>query len=220
MSLEKYQSLVFGDKDFLTYFNQATPLKELGALNIGSRPMSRKNSERFEDLRAIPWVFAWTQSRQMIPAWYASGTGLQSFIEQGEDHLEMLQTMYQQWPFFHSTINNLQMALLKADMATAREYLNLVEDQTIAERIFNDISDEYNKTRSVLLQISGNEDLLAHTPNIQESVRRRNPYVDPLNFLQVALIQKLREEENPSDELVTEVLLTINGVAAGLVNTG
>ncbi len=135
-SLEKYQSLVFGDKDFLTYFNQATPLKELGALNIGSRPMSRKNSERFEDLRAIPWVFAWTQSRQMIPAWYASGTGLQSFIEQGEDHLEMLQTMYQQWPFFHSTINNLQMALLKADMATAREYLSLVEDQTIANRIF------------------------------------------------------------------------------------
>jgi len=219
-SFKKYQSLVFGDKDFLTYFNQATPLKEIGALNIGSRPMSRKNSQQFEDLRAIPWVFAWTQSRQMIPAWYASGTGLHSFIEQGGENLEMLQTMYQEWPFFQATINNLQMALMKADMATAREYLSLVEDQTIANRIYQNISEEYNRTREALLQISGNKELLAHTPNIQESVHRRNPYVDPLNYLQVDLIQKLRETDNPSEELVTEVLLTINGVAAGLVNTG
>lgn len=219
-SLEKYQSLVFGDEDFLGYFNQATPLKEIGALNIGSRPMSRKNSQRFEDLRAIPWVFAWTQSRQNLPAWYASGTGLESFIKQGEEHLAMLQKMYKEWPFFHSTINNLQMALMKADMNTAKEYLDLVQDKTMAERIYNNILDEYNRTRSALLQISGNEELLAHTPNIRESVRRRNPYVDPLNFLQVDLIHKLRETENPSEELVTEVLLTINGVAAGLVNTG
>src|SRR5690606_29984215 len=109
-ALEKYQSLVFGDDDFITYFNQATPLKELGALNIGSRPMSRKNSQRFEDLRAIPWVFAWTQSRQMIPAWYAAGTGLESFLNVHESNLELLQTMYKHWPFFRSTINNLQMA--------------------------------------------------------------------------------------------------------------
>ncbi|MBS4194083.1 phosphoenolpyruvate carboxylase [Lederbergia citri] len=219
-ALEKYQSLVFGDNDFLTYFNQATPLKEIGALNIGSRPMSRKNSQRFEDLRAIPWVFAWTQSRQMIPAWYAAGTGLESFLNLNESNLELLQTMYKHWPFFRSTINNLQMALMKADMATAKEYLSLVEDPAIAKRIFENISDEYYTTRKVLLQISGNEELLAHTPNIQESVHRRNPYVDPLNFLQVDLIKKLRETENPSDDLVTEVLLTINGVAAGLVNTG
>jgi len=219
-ALEKYQSLVFGDKDFLTYFNQATPLKELGALNIGSRPMSRKNSQRFEDLRAIPWVFAWTQSRQMIPAWYASGTGLETFLNLQESNLELLQTMYKHWPFFKSTVNNLQMALMKADMATAKEYLSLVEDSEMANRIFQNISDEYYRTRKVLLQISGNEELLAHTPNIQESVHRRNPYVDPLNFLQVDLIKKLRETENPSDDLVTEVLLTINGVAAGLVNTG
>jgi len=219
-ALEKYQSLVFGDKDFLTYFNQATPLKELGALNIGSRPMSRKNSQRFEDLRAIPWVFAWTQSRQMIPAWYASGTGLETFLNLQESNLELLQTMYKHWPFFKSTVNNLQMALMKADMATAKEYLSLVEDSEMANRIFQNISHEYYRTRKVLLQISGNEELLAHTPNIQESVHRRNPYVDPLNFLQVDLIKKLRETENPSDDLVTEVLLTINGVAAGLVNTG
>ncbi|WP_233879873.1 phosphoenolpyruvate carboxylase [Virgibacillus halodenitrificans] len=219
-SLRKYQSLVFGDPDFLTYFNQATPLTELGALNIGSRPMSRKNSQRFEDLRAIPWVFAWTQSRHMLPAWYAAGTGLQSFIEEDRSNLEILQTMYKEWSFFHSTINNLQMALMKADMKTAKEYLELVEDPVLANRIYEDIAEEYERTKKALLQISGNEELLSHTSNIKESVHLRNPYVDPLNFLQVDLIQKLRETSNPSEELVTEVLLTINGVAAGLVNTG
>ncbi|WP_332692263.1 phosphoenolpyruvate carboxylase [Halalkalibacter lacteus] len=219
-SLKKYQSLVFGDKDFLTYFNQATPLKELGALNIGSRPMSRKGSQRFEDLRAIPWVFAWTQSRQMIPAWYAAGTGLQSFAAQGEDNLTILQDMYREWPFFQATINNLQMALLKADLATAKEYIHLVEDKTIGERIFQDISDEYKRTEEILLRITDNQKLLDNTPNIQESVQRRNPYVDPLNFLQVDLIQKMRESDEQSEELLTEVLLTISGVAAGLVNTG
>ncbi|MDQ0254684.1 phosphoenolpyruvate carboxylase [Evansella vedderi] len=219
-ALAKYQSLVFGDKDFLTYFKQATPLRELGALNIGSRPMSRKGSERFEDLRAIPWVFAWTQSRQMIPAWYAAGTGLQSFASQSEDNLELLQTMYQNWPFFQVTINNLQMALMKADITTAEEYKNLVKDKKIGDRIFQDISDEYDRTKEILLKITGTENLLDHKPNIRESVHRRNPYVDPLNFLQVDLIQKMRESEEQSEELLTEVLLTISGVAAGLVNTG
>jgi len=219
-SLKKYQSLVFGDPDFLTYFHQATPLTELGDLNIGSRPMSRKNSQRFEDLRAIPWVFAWTQSRHMLPAWYAAGTGLQSFIEAEEGNLEVLQGMYKKWPFFHSTINNLQMALMKADMTSAKEYLELVEDPEVAKRIFGDIVDEYERTKQALLQISGNEELLSHTPNIKESVHLRNPYVDPLNFLQVHLIQELRKTSNPPEELVTDVLLTINGVAAGLVNTG
>ncbi|MCT8139177.1 phosphoenolpyruvate carboxylase [Anaerobacillus sp. CMMVII] len=219
-SLLKYQSLVFKDPDFLTYFKEATPLRELGALNIGSRPMSRKGSERFEDLRAIPWVFAWTQSRQMIPAWYAAGTGLHSFATLGEENLQLLQNMYAKWPFFQSTINNLQMALLKADLQTAREYIHLVEDKTIANRIFQDISDEYNRTKEVLLQITGNQELLDHSPNIKESVKRRNPYVDPLNFLQVNLIQNMRSTDEESEELLTEVLLTISGVAAGLVNTG
>ncbi|OIJ19461.1 phosphoenolpyruvate carboxylase [Anaerobacillus alkalidiazotrophicus] len=219
-ALTKYQSLVFGDPDFLTYFKQATPLRELGALNIGSRPMSRKGSERFEDLRAIPWVFAWTQSRQMIPAWYAAGTGLQSFAMQNDQNLKLLQDMYKKWPFFQSTINNLQMALMKADLQTAKEYINLVEDKEIAERIFNDISDEYKRTREILLLITGNQELLDHTPTIQESVRRRNPYVDPLSFLQVHLIKNMRETDDNYEELLTEVLLSISGVAAGLVNTG
>lgn len=219
-SLEKYQSLVFGDPDFLTYFNEATPLAELDALNIGSRPMSRKNSQHFEDLRAIPWVFAWTQSRHLLPAWYAAGTGLQTFIDQDESNLEILQTMYNDWAFFHATVNNLQMALLTADMGSAREYLELVEDPEVAKRIFNNIKDEYKRTRAALLQITGNEVLLCHSPNIRESVHLRNPYVDPLNILQVDSIRRLRATENPSEELKTDVLLTINGVAAGLVNTG
>ncbi|RDW21344.1 phosphoenolpyruvate carboxylase [Oceanobacillus arenosus] len=219
-ALKKYQSLVFDDPDFLTYFHQATPLTELDALNIGSRPMSRKNSQRFEDLRAIPWVFAWTQSRHMIPAWYAAGSGLQSFIAEEDGNLEILQTMYKEWPFFQVTINNLQKALLTGDMTSAKEYLELVEDTKVAKRIFGDIVDEYERTKEAVLQISGNEALLSHSPNIQESVQLRNPYVDPLNFLQVDLIRKLRETENPPEDLVTDVLLTINGVAAGLVNVG
>ncbi|MDX8291582.1 phosphoenolpyruvate carboxylase [Metabacillus indicus] len=216
VSLSKYQELVFKDPDFLTYFKEATPLPELGALNIGSRPMSRKGSERFEDLRAIPWVFAWTQSRQLLPAWYAAGTGL------SEGNLDNLKQMYKKWPFFRSTIDNLQMALLKADLMAAREYLAMVENKHAAERIFNDIETEYVQTKKALLAITGQNELMDHIPNIQESVRLRNPYVDPLSFLQVDVISKLRktDEESDAGELLSEVLLTINGIAAGLRNTG
>ncbi|MEH7304872.1 phosphoenolpyruvate carboxylase [Neobacillus drentensis] len=220
LALTKYQSLVFGDPDFLTYFTEATPLRELGDLNIGSRPMSRKNQGRFEDLRAIPWVFAWTQSRQLLPAWYAAGTGLTGFAAKGEQNLRLLQQMYEKWPFFQSTIDNLQMALMKADITTAREYLTLVEDQTIAERIFTNILEEYERTKEILLRITGDNELLDHTPNIKESVYRRNPYVDPLNFLQVELIKELRSQGGSNEELLIEVLLTISGISAGLRNTG
>jgi phosphoenolpyruvate carboxylase len=219
-ALKKYQSLVFGDADFLTYFNEATPLRELGDLNIGSRPMSRKNRGRFEDLRAIPWVFAWTQSRQLLPAWYAAGTGLESYAQKSEQNLQHLQQMYENWPFFRSTIDNLQMALMKADITTAKEYLSLVEEQKIAERIFSNILEEYERTKAILLKITGDNELLDHTPNIKDSVYRRNPYVDPLNFLQVELIKELRNQDEPSEELLTEVLLTISGISAGLRNTG
>ncbi|WP_299092977.1 phosphoenolpyruvate carboxylase [uncultured Metabacillus sp.] len=220
VSLKKYQSLVFEDPDFLTYFTEATPLNELAELNIGSRPMKRKNRNRFEDLRAIPWVFAWTQSRQLLPGWYAAGTGLESFASKDEENLKLLQRMYEEWPFFRSTIDNLQMALMKADITTAKEYTDLVKDKQIADRIFGNIVEEYEVTKAILLKITGDEELLDHTPNIKESVHRRNPYVDPLNFLQVELIKELREQEEPNEELLTEVLLTISGIAAGLRNTG
>ncbi|MFS2173385.1 phosphoenolpyruvate carboxylase [Priestia megaterium] len=220
-SLVKYQALVFNDEDFLTYFKQATPLPELGALNIGSRPMSRKGSDRFEDLRAIPWVFAWTQSRQLLPAWYAAGTGLQRFAKH-DGNLLLLQRMYKDWPFFRSTIDNLQMALMKADLLAAKEYTTMVRDQRVAQRIFAEIEAEYNRTKNIILQITEQEDLMDHIPNIKASIQLRNPYVDPLSFFQVKVISKLREanETLPNDGLLREALLTINGIAAGIRNTG
>ncbi|MFC4388743.1 phosphoenolpyruvate carboxylase [Gracilibacillus marinus] len=221
-ALKKYQSLVFEDPGFIKYFNEATPLHELGDLNIGSRPMKRKGSNRFEDLRAIPWVFAWTQSRQLLPAWFAAGTGFKQYIDE-TGNLEVFQNMYKHWPFFEATINNLQMALTKADLKTAREYANMAEDKEVAERIFKQMEEEYHLTKEIVLNITGQEELLDHKPNIKESVRLRNPLVDPLNHLQVLLISQLRNEEEGSpkhEELLMEALLTINGVAAGLRNTG
>ncbi|CAM3961200.1 phosphoenolpyruvate carboxylase [Mesobacillus zeae] len=220
VSLKKYQSLVFEDPDFLTYFHEATPLREVAELKIGSRPSSRKDSRSFENLRAIPWVFAWTQSRQLLPAWYAAGTGLQAFADKSEENMEILKEMYEHWTFFRSTIDNLQMALMKADITTAKEYSSLVEDAEVAERIFENIHDEFKRTKNILLKISGDEELLDHSPNIQDSVHLRNPYVDPLNFIQIELIRELRKMDDPDEELFTQVLLTISGVAAGLRNTG
>lgn len=221
-SLRKYQSLVFEDPDFIKYFNQATPLHELGELNIGSRPMKRKGSDRFEDLRAIPWVFAWTQSRQLLPAWYAAGTGFKKYIEE-TGNVDLLRKMYESWPFFNATISNLQMALTKADLETAQEYANMVKDKEVSSRIFNQIADEYNLTKEIVLKITGQEELLDDRQNIKESVRLRNPLIDPLNLFQVQLVSKLRGEDEDSEtyqELLMEALLTINGVAAGLRNTG
>ncbi|WP_066192171.1 MULTISPECIES: phosphoenolpyruvate carboxylase [Gracilibacillus] len=221
-ALKKYQALVFEDPGFIQYFNQATPLHELGDLNIGSRPMKRKGSDRFEDLRAIPWVFAWTQSRQLLPAWYATGTGLKQYLDE-TNNLELLQEMYKHWPFFHATINNLQMALTKADIQTAQEYANMMKDKEISSRIFGAIKEEYQVTKDIVLKITNQEELLDNRQNIKDSVRARNPLIDPLNFMQVQLVSKLRDIDEDSEkyqELLSEALLTINGVAAGLRNTG
>ncbi|MCL1950729.1 MAG: phosphoenolpyruvate carboxylase [Turicibacter sp.] len=217
---KKYHSLVFEDGDFLNYFHQATPLKEIGDLNIGSRPMSRKSQGRFEDLRAIPWVFAWTQSRQLLPAWYAAGTGLAEFSKQSSENLALMQQMYQNWHFFKNTIDNLQMALMKADMTTSKEYVTLVDNADAANRIFANIQQEYATTKDIVLKITGDEELLEQTPNIKESVYKRNPYIDPLNFIQVELIRELREGNDVDDSTLIQVLLTISGISAGLRNTG
>lgn len=222
-ALEKYQDLVFRDPDFLTFFKEATPLNEIGELNIGSRPSKRKNSDRFEDLRAIPWVFAWTQSRFLFPAWYAAGTALNSYYQGRSENLKQLQKMYAKWPFFRTTIDNLQMALAKADLTIAREYGRMIKDRELADRIFTRIEEEYDLTSTLILQITGQQDILDNVPILQESIRLRNPYVDPLSYMQVQLLTELREirEQNNGDEsLLREVLLTINGIAAGLRNTG
>ncbi|GGE02250.1 phosphoenolpyruvate carboxylase [Paenibacillus nasutitermitis] len=223
-ALRKYQDLIFRDPDFLTFFKESTPLPEIGELNIGSRPSKRKNSDRFEDLRAIPWVFAWTQSRYLLPAWYAAGTALQDYVQGDKDRLETLRAMYDQFPFFTSLIDNLQMALAKADLQIAAEYAEMISESTIRERIFTQIKEEYERTSSLILQITGQAEILDNVPVIQESIRLRNPYVDPLSYMQVQLLLELRESrargEEDDPELLREVLLTINGIAAGLRNTG
>jgi len=219
----KYQDLIFRDPDFMTFFKESTPLPEVGELNIGSRPSKRKGSDRFEDLRAIPWVFAWTQSRYLLPAWYAAGTAFSKFVNGDAARLETLRTMYREYSFFSSLIDNLQMALGKADLMIARQYAGMIEDETIKGRIFSQIEEEYALTKEMILSITGQEDILDNVPVIQESIRLRNPYVDPLSYMQVQLLTELRglRSQNGDDaELLREVLLTINGIAAGLRNTG
>ncbi|MDO3413360.1 phosphoenolpyruvate carboxylase [Saccharibacillus sp. CPCC 101409] len=223
-SLHKYQDLIFRDPDFLSFFKEATPLSEVGELNIGSRPSKRKNSDRFEDLRAIPWVFAWTQGRYLVPAWYAAGTGIQSFYQGKPENLETLKRMYDSFPFFTSLIDSLQMAIAKADLVIAKEYASMYADEESRSRIFGLIEEEFRLTKQLILDITGQQEILDNVPVIQESIRLRNPYVDPLSYLQVQLLSELRElrssEEGDDQELLREVLLTINGIAAGLRNTG
>lgn len=223
VSLEKYQDLIFRDEDFFNFFKESTPLPEIGELNIGSRPSKRKNSDRFEDLRAIPWVFAWTQSRYLFPAWYAAGTGLQSFYKGKEENLKILQDMYNNYPFFNTLIDTVQMAVAKADMNISKQYTYMVKDEEVRDRIVGLIKEEYKLTKDLLLKVTGQQEILDNVPVIQESIRLRNPYVDPLSYLQVRLLSELREirEQDGDDaELLREVLLTINGIAAGLRNTG
>lgn len=223
VSLRKYQDLIFRDPDFLTFFKESTPLPEVGELNIGSRPSKRKNSDRFEDLRAIPWVFAWTQSRYLLPAWYAAGTGLQSFYQNNEENLKVLQAMYANFSFFTSLIDTLQMAIAKADLIIAKEYANMTKEESYRVRIFSQIEEEFKLTSDMILKITGQKEILDNVPVIQESIRLRNPYVDPLSYLQVQLLTELRDIRNQGEdnsELLREVLLTINGIAAGLRNTG
>ncbi|MFC5704439.1 phosphoenolpyruvate carboxylase [Cohnella faecalis] len=219
----KYQDLIFRDPDFMTFFKESTPLPEVGELNIGSRPSKRKNSERFEDLRAIPWVFSWTQSRYLLPAWYAAGTAFHGYVAGDKERLETLRTMYKEYSFFSSLIDNLQMALAKADLLIAREYSEMIKDDTIRTRIFTQIEEEYARTKEMILAITGQEEILDNVPVIQESIRLRNPYVDPLSYMQVQLLTELRQlraDDQDDAVILREVLLTINGIAAGLRNTG
>ena len=215
-SFEAYQQFVYGNPDFLTYFHQATPIDTVGELNLGSRPAKRKNSGRIQDLRAIPWVFSWTQNRHLLPAWYGFGSAIAAYVQQDPNASAEFHRMYRKWPFFRSLIDNLQMALSKADMLIAAEYVDLVEDRELAARVFQGIQEEYERTKAMVLMITGDEVILANSPVILESIRLRNPYVDPLSYFQVLLLKELREGTASMDD----VLLTINGIASGLRNTG
>jgi phosphoenolpyruvate carboxylase len=220
-----YRRFVRETEGFLDYFTQATPVEELQHLRIGSRPAKRKQgSKSLDDLRAIPWVFGWTQSRHLLPGWLAVGTSLENFVaESPRKNLAVLREMYERWPFFHSTISNIEMTLAKADFQIARQYAERTPDRKLGQRIFKLLSAEYERTCRVVLQITGERRLLDNSPVLQRSIEVRNPYVDPMSYLQVELLARNREgrvSAEDREKLLYAILLTINGVAAGMRNTG
>jgi len=239
----RYRRLIYDTPEFLRFFEQATPILELGWLNIGSRPARRTAGHTIEELRAIPWVFSWMQSRYVLPSWYGVGGALEEYFAEdadwpnGSERLAQLQGMYRCWPFLRAFLDNMQMTLSKADMHIARHYSSLVEDEALRHRISTEIEEEYERTQCMLLKIVGEQALLDSSPVLQRSIRLRNPYVDPLSYFQVTLLRRLRtlggplvldettwgnasEQEHERADLTYAVLLTINGIAAGLRNTG
>ena len=223
-ALAAYRALV-EEPCFLSYFEQATPIREIEALPIASRPAHRHGARGLGDLRAIPWVFAWTQNRCMIPAWYGIGSAFQAFARSRRDGWRMLKEMYEEWPFFRATLDNAVLALAKCDMDIGRTYASLVEDSEARTRIWNMIESEYARSRDAALATNGQAGLLEEIPWLQNSIRLRNPNTDPLNLLQVAWLRRLREAERQGNEATLmecrEILrLTIEGVAAGMRSTG
>jgi len=215
-----YRALVYETPEFLTYFEQATPIVEISRLKIGSRPPRRSAAQGISDLRAIPWVFSWMQSRHTLPGWYGLGSAVHDYLTQQGGDLAMLHTMYQRWAFWRTLIDNAQMILAKADLTIARLYADLVGDQELAARIYERIAEEYQRTVGAICQITGQKALLENVPVLQRSIQRRNPYVDPLSFVQLLLLKRLRASQEPDEELLTGVLESINGIASGLKNTG
>jgi len=216
-STREYRDMVYGDSEFVSFFLGATPITEIARLQLGSRPARRVASTRIEDLRAIPWVFSWTQARILLPGWYGLGTAL---VEGREAvGIDLLREMDRDWPFFQALIANAELALAKADLAIAERYVALVESPALRDRIWLRIRREYDLTRTLLLEVTGQERLLDRDPVLQRSIERRNPYVDPLSFIQVDLLRRFRREPS-SDALLRAVLLTVNGIAGGLKNTG
>jgi phosphoenolpyruvate carboxylase len=215
-----YRDFVYETPEFLSFFEQATPIREIGALKIASRPARRGNAAGIDQLRAIPWVFSWMQSRYTLPGWYGLGSAVADHLAEHPGSLATLQAMYQRWPFWRTLIDNAQMIVAKADLTIARLYADLVEDQALAARIFDRIEREFMRTVDVLCQITGQAAVLENAPVLMHSIQRRNPYVDPLSFVQLVLLKRLRAAETPPAELMTAVLESINGVAAGLKNTG
>ncbi|KAA0676626.1 phosphoenolpyruvate carboxylase [Roseomonas genomospecies 6] len=219
LAFRAYRGLVYETPGFTQYFRTATPISEIATLNIGSRPASRTKSDRIEDLRAIPWVFSWAQCRLMLPGWYGFGSAVEAWLQEQPDGMAMLQRMNHAWPFFKSLLSNMDMVLAKSDLAIASRYAELVEDAELRERIFGRIREEWQRTRRQLLAITGHDDLLGENPLLARSIRNRFPYMDPLNHVQVELLR--RHRAGSSDERVRRgILMSINGVAAGLRNSG
>lgn len=217
-SNEVYKKLVFENPNFLDYFLQATPIKEISGLNIGSRPASRKKLSDFSSLRAIPWVFSWSQSRVMFPGWYGVGSAFKHFIDADPSNLKELQMMYQGWPFFHALLSNVDMVLSKSNMEIAKQYAELCQDEK-TKSVFDIIYQEWKLTRKIILQIEGHDDLLADAPTLKNSLAARMPYFNILNYIQLEMIKRDREDEIQG-VFQSIIPITINGVASGLRNSG
>jgi phosphoenolpyruvate carboxylase len=215
-----YRAMVYDNPEFLTYFEQATPIAEISRLKIASRPARRSAARGIDDLRAIPWVFSWMQSRHTLPGWYGLGSAVRDYLTDQAGDLGMLQEMYERWSFWRTLIDNAQMILAKADLTIARLYADLVEDQALATRIYGRIAEEYRYTVDAICRITRQQAILDNVPVLQRSIARRNPHVDPLSFVQLLLLKRLRASAEPEEELLTGVLESINGIASGLKNTG
>jgi phosphoenolpyruvate carboxylase len=226
-SFAAYRKLVYETPGFTDYFFNATPIREIAELNIGSRPASRKATRAIEDLRAIPWGFSWGQCRVALPGWCGFGSAVEAFLgsdkKQREAQLKLLQRMHKQWPFFRTLLSNLDMVIAKSDLAIAARYVELVEDKKLGQRIFKLIQAEWQRTNTALSLITGDTHRLASNPSLARSIEHRFPYLDPLNHLQVELMRRYRKSQ-PDDpgleRMKRGIHISINGVAAGLRNTG
>ena len=217
-SYKIYRKLVFENPNFYNYFFEATPIKEVSSLNIGSRPASRKKITDIGGLRAIPWVFSWSQSRIMLPGWYGVGTAFSNFINKESGNIDKLRTMYKDWPFFTSLLSNVDMVMSKSDMEIAKEYANLCKDDKTKE-VYNKILREWKLTKQVVLDISEHKEFLEDNTYLTKSLENRLQYFNTLNLLQIELIKRAREEETLESQINT-IHITINGVATGLRNSG
>ncbi len=232
-SRQAYRQLIYEQPNLVEFFHQVTPIEEISQLQISSRPARRSGKKDLESLRAIPWVFSWTQSRFLLPSWYGVGTALAEFLQENpEGHLTLLQFFYAKWPFFKTLISRVEMTLAKTDLQIAYHYVRELTEpgyQEQFEQLFWQISEEYQRTCQVILQITGHENLLDGDPDLQRSIQLRNGSIVPLGFIQVALIKRLRKKRSDvldlrslysKNELLRGALLTVNGIAAGMRNTG
>ncbi|HSB22844.1 MAG TPA: phosphoenolpyruvate carboxylase, partial [Burkholderiaceae bacterium] len=224
-SMVSYRKLVYETPGFTDYFFAATPIREIAELNIGSRPASRKATRAIEDLRAIPWGFSWGQCRVALPGWYGFGSGVQAFLDGASRarRLALLRRMVRQWPFFRTLLSNLDMVLAKTDLGIAARYVELVEDARLGRRIFAAIEAEWQRTADALSQVTGQSRRLAANPSLARSIEHRFPYLDPLNHLQVELMRRYRtrvEGDAGNERVQRGIHISINGIAAGLRNTG
>jgi phosphoenolpyruvate carboxylase len=221
-SFEHYQRLVYGTPEFAEYFWQATPIDLIEHLRLGSRPSRRVQTSDIRSLRAIPWVFSWTQSRHLISAWYGIGHALRQFAEAKPDGLEQLREMYRRWPFFGMLLDNAEVSLAKTDLGIARQYAALVESADTRKKIFGLIEDEYARSVELVLAINKRKKLLENQPILAQSIRLRNPYVDPLNYLQIRFLSFWRKanETQRTEQLRRLLALTVKGIASGMKSTG